>query len=73
MFISIHLLGRLKLRFLEGEDSQLVFYSRDDQGGPKLSDYSIARISKPDELLITLGQALGVRGEVLISKMDEFN
>ena len=56
--------GRLKLRFLEEEDSQLVFYVRDDQGGPKLSDYSIATISKPEELLVTLGQALGVRGEV---------
>ena len=61
-------LGRLKLRFLEGDDSQLVFYSRDDQDGPKLSDYSIARISKPDELLVTLGQALGIRGEVSVLK-----
>jgi hypothetical protein len=34
------------------------------QAGPKLSEYSFARISQPDELLATLGQALGVRGEV---------
>ena len=39
-----------------------------DQDGPKLSDYSIARISKPDELLVTLGQALGIRGEVSVLK-----
>ena len=45
-----------------------MFYSRDDQDGPKLSDYSIARISKPDELLVTLGQALGIRGEVSVLK-----
>ena len=35
-----------------------------NQEGPKLSDYTFARISRPDELLTTLGQALGVRGEV---------
>ena len=29
-----------------------------------MSDYSIARTSNPDELNVTLGQALGVRGEV---------
>ena len=57
--------GRLKLRYLEGTDSELIFYDRNDQQGPKLSDYHIAKTNVPDDLSIVLGKAIGVRGEVI--------
>ncbi|TRY64374.1 hypothetical protein TCAL_07940 [Tigriopus californicus] len=57
--------GRLKLRFLEGEESQLIFYQRDDQEGPKLSNYHWADIGKPEVLENVLGLAYGVKGTVI--------
>ncbi len=56
--------GRLKLRFLQDRPSKLIFYDRPDQAGPKLSDYRIAEIDKPDELEGVLGLAYGVMGVV---------
>ncbi len=56
--------GRLKLRFHENRDSQLIFYTRSNQSGPKLSDFHLAATKTPDDLSNVLERALGVRGEV---------
>jgi predicted adenylyl cyclase CyaB len=56
--------GRLKLRRLQPDQAQLVYYERPDQDGPKRSNYSIYATNDPQRLLITLTQALGVRGVV---------
>lgn len=56
--------GRLKLRKLEGKTSQLIFYERPDQDGPKFSDYNITEITEPQSLQETLGKCLGIKGIV---------
>ncbi|KAK7477186.1 hypothetical protein BaRGS_00031571 [Batillaria attramentaria] len=56
--------GRLKLRVEKGNPSELIFYSRPDQQGPKVSDFSKAGIDQPENLKVVLSQALGVRGMV---------
>ena len=56
--------GRLKLRQLQPDQAQLVYYERPDQDGPKRSNYSIYTTNDPQGLLITLTQALGIRGAV---------
>ena len=56
--------GRLKLRYLKDQDSQLVFYSRPDGDGPKLSDYALFPTNRPDDLLNVLEQSIGIRGKV---------
>ena len=56
--------GRLKLRYLKDQDSQLVFYSRPDGDGPKLSDYALSATKCPDDLLNVLEQSIGIRGKV---------
>jgi predicted adenylyl cyclase CyaB len=56
--------GRLKLRRLQPDQAQLVYYERPDQDGPKRSNYSIYTTNDPQGLLITLTQALGIRGAV---------
>ncbi|XP_033639558.1 uncharacterized protein LOC117300016 [Asterias rubens] len=59
--------GRLKLREFKEDPtklSQLVFYDRPDTTGPKLSKFSKTESHHPDQLKITLTQALGVQGIV---------
>jgi predicted adenylyl cyclase CyaB len=56
--------GRLKLRVLSGEKSQLIYYTRSDQQGPKRSDYHIFRTADPENLRQVLELAYGVRGIV---------
>ena len=56
--------GRLKLRELAPDHGQLIFYTRPDQSGPKLSDYSISETSSPGALRELLAQALGSAGRV---------
>src|SRR5258708_11070756 len=56
--------GRLKLRILTPQRAQLIFYARPDQEGPKRSDYHLFETHDPQNLLSTLGLALGVRGIV---------
>jgi predicted adenylyl cyclase CyaB len=56
--------GRLKLRWLQPDQAQLVYYERPDQDGPKRSNYHIYATSDPQGLLTTLTLALGVRGVV---------
>ncbi len=56
--------GRLKLRELGPKHGQLVYYERDDRGGPKRSDYRIFETEDVQGLRETLALALGVRGVV---------
>lgn len=56
--------GRLKLRILNPEHGQLIFYMRPDTAGPKRSDYFISVTNEPDSLKLVLASSLGVRGIV---------
>jgi predicted adenylyl cyclase CyaB len=56
--------GRLKLRLLQPDRAQLVYYERPDQDGPKRSNYYIFATSDPQGLKTALQMALGVRGVV---------
>lgn len=50
--------GRLKLRQINGEHAELIFYRRSDSAGPKTSDYSRVPIVHPDQLAQLLTLAL---------------
>ncbi|HWR16968.1 MAG TPA: class IV adenylate cyclase [Terriglobales bacterium] len=51
--------GRLKLR--EGNiENSLIFYSRPDQAGPKLSDVTMSAVPPGSDLRAVLSKALGV-------------
>ncbi len=52
--------GRLKLREIEGRTSQLVWYARTDQFGPKGSDYRLVSVAHPAELREALASACGI-------------
>jgi len=56
--------GRLKLRLLQPDQAQLVYYERPDQDGPKRSNYHIYETSDPQGLKTALRMALGIRGIV---------
>jgi predicted adenylyl cyclase CyaB len=56
--------GRLKLRQLQPDLAQLVYYERPDQDGPKRSNYHIFETRDPSGLKTALSMALGVRGIV---------
>jgi len=56
--------GRLKLRVLDRDLAELIFYQRPDDAGAKLSEYSIVQSSVPEALLGLLSSALNVRGVV---------
>jgi adenylate cyclase class IV len=56
--------GRLKLRILSPDQSQLIYYTRPDQDGPKRSDYHITRSPDPQNLTRVLELAYGIRGVV---------
>lgn len=56
--------GRLKLRQIDNLSSQLVWYARPDQQGPKASQYMLVPISNPQTLKAALGAALGVRAVI---------
>ena len=56
--------GRLKLRVLPANQSQLIYYTRPDQEGPKRSDYHISLTTDPENLKRVLELAYGVRGVV---------
>ncbi len=56
--------GRLKLRRLSPDRSELIFYERTDTAGPKTSNYGIVSVDDPDALQAALAGALGIRGEV---------
>lgn len=52
--------GRLKLRQGGHVPAQLVWYRREDERGPRVSDYRIVPISNPETLKGALEAALGV-------------
>lgn len=57
-------LGRLKLR--QGNiENNLIFYKRNDQKGPKQSDFRLAKVQDSAELIELLGNALGVKVVVM--------
>ncbi len=56
--------GRLKLRILTSDQSQLIYYTRPDQEGPKRSDYHISLSPDPQNLKRVLELAYGIRGVV---------
>ncbi|ESO95439.1 hypothetical protein LOTGIDRAFT_160587 [Lottia gigantea] len=57
--------GRLKLRQIGNEkNSELIFYNRPDQKGPKFSEYHITLVNDPENLKVTLGKAYGIKGVV---------
>ncbi|CAH4035893.1 adenylate cyclase CyaB [Pieris brassicae] len=62
--------GRLKLRIYEDSSATLVRYERNDEGGPKLSNYDLLEFSsnekeKSVKLDKMLKQCLGERGRVV--------
>lgn len=62
--------GRLKMRKFPNSAAVLVRYSRDDEGGPKLSNYDLLEFSpvdskKAEELDKILQKCLGIRGRVI--------
>jgi len=61
--------GRLKLRQIDNLRSELVWYARPDQEGPKPSDYRVVPVSNPETLKAALTAALGVR--VVVDKRRE--
>lgn len=56
---------RLKLRQDSVNGSMLIVYSRNNQMGPKLSDYDICSVSDAEGLERVLGLAYGVKGKVV--------
>lgn len=56
--------GRLKLRVLTDKRTQLIYYTRADQSGPKRSDYQLFETSDAENLKTVLSLAYGVRGVV---------
>ncbi|KAJ2950439.1 hypothetical protein O0L34_g8680 [Tuta absoluta] len=62
--------GRLKMRFYADSSATLVRYSRDDEGGPKLSNYELLdftseEAAKAKQLDEMLRKCLGTRGRVV--------
>lgn len=59
--------GRLKLRAVKCQKydkAQLIFYTRPDQDGPKLSDYHITPVQDVSSMMECLRSSMGVKGEV---------
>jgi predicted adenylyl cyclase CyaB len=56
--------GRLKLREIAGEATELIFYDRADQGEAKRSDYWIAPVADAAAMKALLAAGLGVRARV---------
>ena len=57
--------GWLKLREVEGCQSELISYRRSiEDSGPRESDYHILRSDEPGELLSVLKSSLGILGRV---------
>jgi predicted adenylyl cyclase CyaB len=56
--------GRLKLRVLSPDQAELIYYSRSNKTGPKLSEYEITETSDPNGLEKILKHSYGVRNTV---------
>jgi len=57
--------GRLKLRKFSAEHGELIFYLRNNQSGPKSSEYFISSTNEPALLQLVLQKAHGVAGTVI--------
>ncbi len=56
--------GRLKLRTINGASSELIYYERSNETGPKSSDYILAPVADPQLMRQVLASAYGIRGIV---------
>ncbi len=56
--------GRLKLRILNPERGELIYYERADGPGPRTSQYWLSEVGNPAALAQVLTAALGQRGIV---------
>ncbi|PQO35169.1 class IV adenylate cyclase [Blastopirellula marina] len=56
--------GRLKLRTINDEESELIYYHRDDYAGPKTSTYARSVTPDPVGLRQILSAVLGELGQV---------
>jgi len=56
--------GRLKLRTINGTQSELIYYERPDGTQPKDSQYLLLAVSDPQTARELLGRAYGIRGIV---------
>ena len=56
--------GRLKLREFPSGKAELIFYQRDDQSGPKLSEYVRYESENPRRLFMALSRSYGISGHV---------
>ena len=52
--------GRLKLRQIDGQTAQLVWYVRPSDPRPKASDYHIVPAPQPETLITALRAAMGI-------------
>src|SRR3989442_10615492 len=57
--------GRLKLREIQGQRAELIWYEREDRAGARESRYHVVPISNADELKLILAAACGMRGRVI--------
>lgn len=56
--------GRLKLRIFADNSAELIAYSRNNDTGPKKSDYVISHVPDPQTMRDALDRAMGVRSIV---------
>jgi adenylate cyclase class 2 len=52
--------GRLKLREILGQASELIWYQRPNEAGPRESRFGLIEVEKPDEVKSDLRKLLGV-------------
>jgi adenylate cyclase class IV len=54
---------------LQDGKSQLIYYERPVESGPKLSDYHVTFIENPEALKLTLDRVCGTKGSVRKHRM----
>ena len=52
--------GRLKLREISGQPSELIWYQRPNESGPRASQFGLIEVDEPDLVQADLGKLLGV-------------
>ena len=56
--------GRLKLREINSEEFELIFYNRDERSPQRLSHFDIYPVHSPQMLMQILSSSLGILGRV---------
>lgn len=56
--------GRLKLREISGERAELIAYRRENESGPKASNYFVLPVEEPERFKEALATTLGIRSRV---------